>query len=85
MSTVFFKINSILEKEIHDLMKKEGYTSKADFFRFLVKFFKYHRMEILEEKKLEKNTEKLKNILLALEKEGKLANLPSLDEQLAEI
>ncbi len=83
MSTVFFKLNPVMNKEVQELMRLEGYTSKADFFRFLVKFFKYHRLEILEERKLKQNTDELKNILLALNKKGKLDNLPSLDEQLA--
>lgn len=85
MSTVFFKINETQTKEIQELMDREGYSSKAEFFRFLVKFFKYHHQEISEEKKLEENSEKLKNILLVLKRKGILNDLPPLDEQLAEI
>lgn len=85
MSTVFFKINETQTKEIQELMDKEGYSSKAEFFRFLVKFFKYHHQEISEEKKLEENSEKLKNILLVLKKQGKLDDLSDLDGQLLEV
>ena len=41
MATVFFKITAEQEKEVLNLMKEEGYTNKAEFFRFLVKFYKY--------------------------------------------
>lgn len=41
MATVFFKMNSIQDNEVKNMMKLEGYTNKSEFFRFLVKFYKY--------------------------------------------
>jgi len=81
MATVFFKINNVQEKEIRKLMEEEGYASKSEFFRFLVKFFKYHKTP--EEKRFEKTTQELAAILKELEKQGKLGS--SIDEQLEDV
>lgn len=80
MATVFFKTNDTLEQEVAQLMEAEGYTSKAEFFRFLVKFFKYHRPE---EARLEKATQELANVLRKLNKKGML-DVP-LKDQLADV
>ena len=42
MPSVFFKITKSQEKEVYEMMEQEGYTSKTEFFRFLIKFYKYH-------------------------------------------
>ena len=78
MATVFFKINEKQEKEVEQLMDDEGYTNKAEFFRFLVKFYKYHKSP--EEIRFEKATTDLGDVLRELSKKGKLPT--SLDEQL---
>ncbi len=81
MATVFFKINNTQDSEIQNLMKQEGYTNKAEFFRFLVKFFKYHRPK--EDILLEKATKELSSVLKKLNEQGKL-DVP-IDEQLADV
>lgn len=81
MATVFFKINDTQEKEVEKLMEEEGYTNKAEFFRFLVKFYKYHKSP--EEIRFEKAASELADILRRLHKKGKLPQ--SLDEQLADL
>ncbi len=81
MSTIFFKINDIQEKEVQKLMNLEGYTNKAEFFRFLVKFYKYHKTPA--EKDFEAATKKLASVLKKLDKKGKLD--ASLDDQLADV
>ena len=81
MATVFFKVNNKQDSEIKELMKEEGYTSKAEFFRFLVKFFKYHKSP--EDIRLEKATKDLTAVLKKLNKQGKLD--VSIDEQLADV
>ncbi len=43
MSSIYFKLNEIQENELQALMAKEGFTSRAGFFRFLIKFYKYHQ------------------------------------------
>ncbi|MCK9186507.1 hypothetical protein M0P48_03650 [Candidatus Gracilibacteria bacterium] len=73
MATVFFKINNTQEKEVKTLMKDEGYTNKAEFFRFLVKFYKYHKTP--EEIRFEKTTQELAEIIAKLDKKGKLKSL----------
>ena len=81
MATVFFNINDTQEKEVKALMQGEGYTNKAEFFRFLVKFYKYHKTP--EEYRFEKATAELGEVLKKLDKKGKLGL--SLDEQLADV
>lgn len=81
MATVFFKINEIQEKEVENLMEKEGYTNKAEFFRFLIKFYKYHKSP--DEIRFEKTASELADILRKLNKKGRLQT--SLDEQLKDL
>lgn len=73
MATVFFKINNVQENEVKSLMKEEGYTNKAEFFRFLIKFYKYHKSP--EEIRFEKNTQELTEIIAKLDKKGKFKTL----------
>jgi Arc/MetJ-type ribon-helix-helix transcriptional regulator len=81
MATVFFKINDKQDQEIKSLMEKEGYTSKAEFFRFLVKFFKYQVSS--PDTQLEKATKELAAVLDKLDKQGKLNK--NTDEQLDDV
>lgn len=81
MATVFFNINDIQEKEVKSLMHDEGYTSKAEFFRFLVKFYKYHKTP--EERRFEKAAAELGQVLKKLDKKSKLGL--SFDKQLADV
>lgn len=43
MSSIYFKLNETQENELQTLMAKEGFTSRAGFFRFLIKFYKFHQ------------------------------------------
>lgn len=43
MSVIHFSLNEIQDQELEVLMKKEGITTRAGFFRFLIKFYKYHQ------------------------------------------
>lgn len=81
MATVFFNINDIQEKEVKSLMHDEGYTNKAEFFRFLVKFYKYHKTP--EERRFEKATAELGEVLKKLDKKSKLGL--SFDKQLEDV
>lgn len=81
MSTVFFKINDVQEKEVKEMMKGEGYTSKAEFFRFLIKFYKYYKTP--EEKDFETAAKELANLLKKLDKAGRIDK--SIDDQLADV
>lgn len=78
MSTVFFKINEKQNQEVEQMMENEGYNSKAEFFRFLIKFYKYHKSP--EEIRFEKAADDLAAVLRKLDKKGKLEE--PLDEQL---
>ncbi|MCX6733428.1 MAG: ribbon-helix-helix protein, CopG family [Candidatus Peregrinibacteria bacterium] len=42
MPNLFMRISSQLDEEIKELMRIEGYISRAEFIRFLIKFYKYH-------------------------------------------
>lgn len=81
--TVFFNISPQMAEEIKDLMNKEGYTNKAEFFRFLVKFFKYNRFQ--ETTELQKSVDDLEETLITLDKKGILNQWPSAEEQLADV
>lgn len=81
MATVFFNINDAQAKEVKALMKGEGYTKKAEFFRFLVKFYKYHKSP--EELRLEKASRELENVLKKLDEQGKIPL--TLEEQLKDV
>ena len=81
MSAIFFKITPKQETEVKQLMEEEGYTSKSEFFRFLIKFFKYHKST--PDLKLKQNTEELAKVLKQLNKQGKL-NI-SIDDQLNDV
>ena len=63
------------------MMAEEGYTSKAEFFRFLIKFYKYHKTPA--EKDFETATKELARVLKKLKKQGKIN--ASIDEQLADV
>lgn len=81
MSTVFFKINDVQTMEVEAMMEKEGYTSKAEFFRFLIKFYKYTKSPA--ERNFEIAAEELADVLRTLDAKGKLGS--SLDEQLFDV
>ena len=81
MTTVFFKVTDKQDTEIKSFMEDEGYTNKAEFFRFLLKFFKYHKST--EDLHLEKATKEIAIILKKLDKQGKLDK--TIDEQLTDV
>lgn len=81
MTTVFFKINDTQGNEVEKMMAEEGYTSKSEFFRFLIKFYKYHKTP--EEKRFEKAANELGEVLKKLDKKSKLSL--SLDKQLEDV
>jgi len=81
MATVFFKVTNQQDSEIKKLMEQEGYASKAEFFRFLVKFFKYHGSS--QDIRIENATKDLATVLKKLDKKGKL-DVP-IDDQLADV
>ena len=83
MATVFFKTTPTQDEEIKKMMDAEGYTSKAEFFRFLLKFYKYQKRELSEE--VQKEAAELGALLSRLDKEGKLDGYGTLEEQLDDL
>ncbi len=81
MTTVFFKLNDVQEKELKQFMKEEGYSNKTEFFRFLIKFYKYNKSPV--ERRFERATDILKGVLSEMNSKGKLNK--SLEEQLNDI
>lgn len=81
MATIFFKITDQQENEVQQLMQAEGYTSKAEFFRFLIKFYKYKKTP--EQENFEKAAKELGDVLMRLKKQDKLPG--SLEDQLADV
>ena len=83
MSTVFFKINNKQEQEVEQFMEEEGYTSKSEFFRFLIKFYKYHKSP--DQLRFEKAATDLSNVLKKLSPRLHENTLSDLDDELADI
>lgn len=83
MATVFFKTTPIQDKEIKRMMADEGYTSKAEFFRFLLKFYKYEKIRLSPE--VQKEADELSALVTKLSREGKLEKYGSLKEQLGDV
>lgn len=81
MTTVFFKLNDVQEKEVKQFMEEEGYSNKTEFFRFLIKFYKYNKSP--GEQRFEKAADTLKTVLKELKGKGKLNK--SLEEQLNDV
>lgn len=81
MTTVFFKINDVQEKEVKNFMKEEGYSNKAEFFRFLIKFYKYNKSA--EQIRFEKAADELEKVMIKAAKNGKFKK--SLEEQLNDV
>ena len=42
MPNICISVSLTQDEEIRDLMAIEGYVSRSEFLRFLVKFYKYH-------------------------------------------
>ena len=81
MATVFFKTTATQDKEIKKMMAEEGYTSKAEFFRFLLKFYKYeNRIEKIKlSPETQKEADELASLVTKLSREGKIKdNLESI-------
>lgn len=83
MSAVYFQLTKAQDQEMKTLMRKEGYSNKAEFFRFLMKFYKYHHDDH-ENPEMRKIAHELKKILTQLHKQGNL-NDKSIKEQLTHL
>lgn len=81
MTTVIFKLSEPQEQEVKSMMKEEGYNSRAEFFRFLLKFYKYNKPQA--EKNFELTANELAQVLRKLDKAGKLGS--SIDDQLIDV
>jgi len=83
MATVFFKVTNEQDKEIRQMMNDEGYSNKSEFFRFLLKFFKYTRHT--KKNRFEEAVDALAESIKRLDAKGAFRNLPSAREQLADV
>lgn len=82
MPTVFFKVTDTQEKEVKRFMKAEGYASKAEFFRFLVKFYKFK--QDTPQKEWSPIADELGVTIKKLHRQGKLKGL-SFDKQFSDV
>lgn len=84
MSIVNFGIPDSLEKRIKNFMKKKGFSSKAEFFRFSAIYY----IDIIE-KPIATEDERFAYLTDTVSREVaekfKGKSLPSLDEQLSDI
>lgn len=85
MTTVFFKINDVQEKEVKNFMHEEGYSNKAEFFRFLIKFYKYHKLT--DQERFEKAADELQATIKKISNSPKFKEKinKSLEEQLKDV
>jgi len=78
MTVINFTITKPLEKKINKAIKEQGFTSKAEFFRFAA--FQY-----LQETKDQEYEETMKSLARALELKYKGKKMLPLEEQLEDI
>lgn len=64
MPAIYFKLSAQHEKTLKTLMKEEGYTSKAEFFRFLLRWFHYYKLQWEAERRTNDYLKKKHNINL---------------------
>jgi metal-responsive CopG/Arc/MetJ family transcriptional regulator len=76
MSVVNFSITKPLEQQVNQAIKDDGFTSKAEFFRFAAKNYisKKNSSSDISQEEFERESRKLR---------GK--KFPSLEEQLADL
>ncbi len=85
MPAVFFQMSNEQNALLKKLMAQDGYTSKAEFFRFLLKLHEYRRMDKKEvEQELERLTGSIGKILKELDKRGMIDTRP-LREQMQDL
>lgn len=82
MSIVNFAVTRPLEKKINQTIKEQGFTSKAEFFRFVTLLYlsRPQPLAAIEETAYQKSVSTLK---IALRKRLVMKKLPSLHNQLA--
>ena len=83
MSVINFTITKPLEKKVAKAIKEQGFTSKAEFFRFSALFFIYNIQKTdITATEYKKGIETLTMSVL---QKFKNAKLPSLEEQFADL
>lgn len=85
MSVVNFNVAAPLAREINQIIKKDGFASKAEFFRFAVKDYIHKRHQASNmsiDERFEKEMNELAE-LMSRKLRGK--KLPSPEEQLADL
>ena len=63
MSSIHFILNEAQEEELAVLMKHEGITSRAGFFRFLMKFYKYNQASFSQQSSLSSTSPRIQKTL----------------------
>ena len=90
MAIINFQVTKQLEKKITQAVKTQGFTSKAEFFRFLALNF-LNRVqpmaddEIIDDIGQEKFDSEIKKLTDVLHQATKGKKLPSLEEQLSDL
>ncbi|MBI5755124.1 hypothetical protein HZA41_02815 [Candidatus Peregrinibacteria bacterium] len=83
MSIINFTITQPFEKKVQKVIKEQGFTSKAEFFRFSALFFIYNIPKIdITEAEYQKG---INEFTTAVSKKFKNTQFPSLEEQFADL
>lgn len=82
MAIVNFAIPRTLERKVDQVIREDGFMSKAEFFRFAVLSYINWRQNDITQEEYEESVKDLKQ---AMQEKLKEKKLPSLEEQLANI
>lgn len=84
MTIVNFSITEPLAKKVNRVIKEWGFSSKAEFFRFIAINFveSSERRRIKEDDELKEYSKRMES---ALEKKFKNKNIPSFEEQIEDL
>lgn len=83
MSVINFTLTKPFEKKVNKAIKEQGFTSKAEFFRFSAMFFLYNIQKIdITQAEYEKG---INAFTMTLLKKFENTKLPSLEEQFSDL
>ncbi len=82
MSVVNFAISKPLEVKINKVIKKEGFASKAEFFRFAAMNYISRFREDISQEEFEESAREFKS---SIEKAVAKKKFPSLEDQLSDL
>jgi metal-responsive CopG/Arc/MetJ family transcriptional regulator len=84
MSVINFSVTKPLERDINKTIKKDGFSSKAEFFRFAAKDY-INRRNVSDDITQEEFEREMNDLAQTISRKLGGKKLPSLEEQLADL